>query len=320
VSEPFDLVVVGRPTVDVVFTGLPSWPALGEDLETTGLGLSAGTSFNTPAAANRLGLRVAYVATVGNGPWSRLILDEWREEGLPTDFLEVADRPLPAVSVAMNLHGDRGFVSHWGGDEAVEQAMRARAADVLSSIDARHLHQYVDEWVELETIARDRGMTVSLDAWGGHTWSVDRPLDDVLANADVLFANEAEARAMTGAPTAEAALERLATRCPCVAIRRGAAGAIGAAGSEVRVAGADAVEVVDTTGAGDAFNAGFLFGWLGGASLEASLAMGTVCGTASVGDFGGYRGVPREDELRRIAAERGIEVPPPRGAGEATDP
>jgi sugar/nucleoside kinase (ribokinase family) len=320
VSEAFDLVVVGRPSIDLLFSGLPSWPALGHDLWAERFGVCAGTSFNTPAAANRLGLRVAYVAAVGDDPFSRIVLDEWRSEELPTDYLEVRDAPLPAISVAMNLHGDRGFLSHWGSDGSVDDDLRARATDVLGAIDARHLHGYVDEDTGLERIARDRGMTVSLDAWGGETWSADRPLEDVLANADVLFANEHEALAMTNETAAEAALERLAEVCGCVAIRRGARGAIGAVGGEVRVAGADAVEVVDTTGAGDAFNAGFLFGWLGGASLQASLSLGTVCGTATVGDFGGYRGCPREDELRRMAAARGIEVPSPRGPEEATAP
>jgi sugar/nucleoside kinase (ribokinase family) len=318
VSRAFDLVVVGRPSVDVVFSGLPSWPALGEDLWAERLGVCAGTSFNTPAAANRLGLRVAYVATVGNDPWSRIVLDEWRSEGLPTDFLEVVDDPLPAVSVAMNHDGDRGFVSHWGGGEEVDLALGARAGEVLGRIDARHLHAYADESPELERLARGRGMTVSLDAWGGATWSVDRPLQEVLANADVLLANEAEALAMTGAPTADAALDLLAGLCGCVAIRRGSAGAIGAAGGEVRVAGADAVEVVDTTGAGDAFNAGFLLGWLGGLPLDVSLSLGTVCGTATVGDFGGYRGCPRREELRAIAAVRGIDLPPSFGEEDVT--
>ncbi len=86
-NPAFDLLVSGRPSVDVMFSGLREWPALGKDIDADGLGLCAGTSFNTPAAANRLGLRVAYVATIGDDPWSRMIRDEFEAEGLPTDFL-----------------------------------------------------------------------------------------------------------------------------------------------------------------------------------------------------------------------------------------
>ena len=103
----------------------------------------------------------------------------------------------------------------------------------------------------------------------------------------------------------------LAEHCACVVIRRGAAGAMGVAGGEIRSVPADEVEVVDTTGAGDCFNAGFLAGWLGGLALEDSLALGVICGSRAVTDFGGYRGCPRHAELRAIAAARGIAVPSP---------
>jgi sugar/nucleoside kinase (ribokinase family) len=313
VSATYDLLVVGRPSIDVMFSGVHEWPALGRDVESDGLGVCAGTSFNTPAAANRIGLRVAYVATVGNDVWSRMIRDEFDAEQLPTDFLEVEDRPLPGVSVALNLDGDRGFVTHWGSGDAYDAQLRARALEIATGVEARHLHAYVDESPELEALAHRRGMTVSLDAWGGPWWSSSRPLADLLAAADVLFANQTEAAAMTGEDDAERALERLADHCGCVVITRGAGGAIGLADGQVRAVPADPVEIVDTTGAGDSFNAGFLAGWLGGLPLEESLTLGVICGSRAVGDYGGYRGCPRHPELRAIAASRGIALPPPRG-------
>jgi sugar/nucleoside kinase (ribokinase family) len=313
-SAPFDLLVVGRPSVDVMFSGLHEWPALGKDIESKGLGVCAGTSFNTPAAANRIGLRVAYVATVGNDVWSRMIRDEFDAEGLPTDFLEVEDRPLPGISVALNLDGDRGFVTHWGSADGYDAQLRTRALEIITTrVDARHLHAYADEAPELEAVARRRGMTVSLDAWGGPEWSSPRSLAEVLADADVLFANEAEAAAMSGEDDAERALAKLGDHCRCVVIKRGAAGALGLAGGGLRAVSADPVAVVDSTGAGDSFNAGFLAGWLGGLELEAALTLGVICGSRAVADYGGYRGCPREPELRAIAASRGIGLTRPEG-------
>jgi sugar/nucleoside kinase (ribokinase family) len=308
-NGPFDLLVAGRPSLDVIFSGLHEWPALGKDIESDGLGVCAGTSFNTPAAANRIGLRVAYVATVGNDPWSRLIREEFEAEGLATDFLEVEDRPLPGVSVALNLARDRGFVTHWGSGESYDALLRGRVLDLVERIDARHLHAYADEAPELEAAAHRRGMTVSLDAWGGPWWSSPRPLDEILAHADVLFANQSEIAAMTGEAEPQRALECAAEHCGCVVVKRGAAGATALASGQMRAVPADPVTVLDTTGAGDCFNAGFLAGWLGGLPLEESLTLGVICGSRATEDHGGYRGCPREAELRTIAAARGIALP-----------
>jgi sugar/nucleoside kinase (ribokinase family) len=152
-------------------------------------------------------------------------------------------------------------------------------------------------------------MTVSLDAWGGPAWSSSRPLSQLLADADVLFANETEVAAMTGEEDPERALTRLAEHCACVVMKRGSAGALGLAAGQMRAVPADPVEVVETTGAGDSFNAGFLAGWLGGLALEDCLTLGVICGSRAVGDYGGYRGCPREPELPLLAASRGIVLP-----------
>jgi sugar/nucleoside kinase (ribokinase family) len=306
----YDVLVVGRPSVDVMFSGLEQWPELGNDIDASRLGVCAGTSFNTPAAANRIGLRVAYVAEIGNDVWSQMIRREFHAESLGTEFLLQRDEPLPAVSVALNLLGDRGFVSHWGGAD-VARSLAARAIDVIERGEARHLHAQLDDLPEVTRAAAASGMTVSLDSFDGASWASSRELGELLRDADVLLANEAEALAMSGAADVERALATLSEHCPCVVIRRGADGAIGSAGGEVRSVPAEPVEVVDTTGAGDCFNAGFLAGWLGRAPLEWSLTLGAICGSGSVTDFGGYRGCPREPELRRAAAAHGVELPIP---------
>jgi sugar/nucleoside kinase (ribokinase family) len=305
----YDLFVVGRPSVDVMFTGLEQWPELGNDIEASGLGVCAGTSFNTPAAANRIGLRVAYVSEIGSDVWSQMIRDEFEAEALSTEFLLVEDRPLPAVSVALNMDGDRGFVSHWPHGPAVDGRIADRALSLIGNVDARHLHGQVEDMPDLEAAARAHGMTVSVDAFDGASWASARPIEELLRDADVLLANEAEACAMAGTHDPSAALELLAAHCECVVIRRGARGAVGIAGGVVREVPADPVDVVDTTGAGDCFNAGFLAGWLSGLPVEHSLTLGVICGTGAVTDFGGYRGCPRGADFRAIAAARGIDVP-----------
>lgn len=314
----FDLLVAGRPSIDLMFAGLPEWPALGRDLWTTGMGMCAGTSFNTPAAVHRLGLRVGYVAMVGNDVWSGLVRAEFEAEGLPDDFLLVVDRPQPFVSVALNFDGDRGFVTYAGAGEQDEDELARAALEVVRTVPARHLHGYAgEEPPELVAAARARGMTVSLDAWGGPWWHAEASMHEIAGAADVLFANEQEALAMTGTDDVYAALARMAAHCGCVVIKRGRAGALGMDATGFAEVPAEPAQVVDTTGAGDCFNAGFLVGWLAGLPLAQSLTLGAICGARAAATFGGYRGCPRAEELRSMAAARGIALPDPPEGDEA---
>jgi sugar/nucleoside kinase (ribokinase family) len=305
----FDLMAVGRPSVDVIFSGLSDWPQLGLDVDAAGLAACAGTSFNTPAAAHRLGMRVGYIALVGNDAWSQIVLREFEAEGLPTDFLRIADRPLPFVSVALNRDHDRGFVTFYESAPDDDSELAERARDVLSRVPARHFHTYAgEEPAELVDVARARGMTVSLDSWGGPFWDHPAAFGDVVSGGDILFANEAEALAMTGERELRGAMRLLAELCSCIVVKRGNRGAMAMMGNEFVAVPPEPATVLDATGAGDCFNAGFLYGWLAGKALRESLVLANFCGARAVQAFGGYRGCPSGDELRRFAATRGISV------------
>ena len=111
---------------------------------------------------------------------------------------------------------------------------------------------------------------------------------------------------MAGVDDLHQALGRLASACPCVVVKRGALGAAATSAGQVVERPAEPAEVVDTTGAGDCFNAGFLVGWLAGLPLADALTLANFCGARAVEAFGGYRGCPRADELGAFAASRGI--------------
>jgi sugar/nucleoside kinase (ribokinase family) len=118
----------------------------------------------------------------------------------------------------------------------------------------------------------------------------------LLRSVDVFLPNVVEAQALSGATTVEAALDDLGRICSTVAIKLGEKGAIAVrAGRPARVP-APAVAVVDTVGAGDSFDAGFLYGWLKGWSLEETLGLGAACGSLSTRAAGGTAAQPSLDE------------------------
>lgn len=123
--------------------------------------------------------------------------------------------------------------------------------------------------------ARDRGATVSLDPASAGPLARNRTLVfDLLPRIDILLANEEEARVLSGQDSPEGALAELRQHTALVVIKRGARGVLAADGHESVHLPAPLVPCADTTGAGDAFAAGFLPAWLGGAGLRASLEAG----------------------------------------------
>jgi sugar/nucleoside kinase (ribokinase family) len=291
------VLVPGRPSCDLVFSGLGDWPASGREVYADGLAVAAGGHFNTAAALARLNVRVALVAAVGDDAWGELVRRAARTEGLPEEHLHVVDAPTP-VSVALNHGGDRGFATYAPGWDRAEPAIVAAATTVLERGAVEHLHGDLSGVTRrLLPAARAAGATVSVDAHEAGPWLASSEVRGLAASADLLFVNEDEAIAMSGAGDWRTALDELATRTPHVVVKRGAAGAAAAVDGAVHEAPALPATVVDATGAGDCFVAGYLWALRRGRPPQARLEAGNRCGAAAVAVAGGYAGAPREAEL-----------------------
>jgi sugar/nucleoside kinase (ribokinase family) len=118
---------------------------------------------------------------------------------------------------------------------------------------------------------------------------------------DILFANEHELAALTGEADFHAGIDKLAGKVPVLVVTRSEKGAVAVAlGERAEVAAEPVEEVVDTTGAGDQFAAGFLFGHVRGRSLQDCLRMGAICAAEVISHYG-----PRcEADMRQFIAER----------------
>ena len=127
---------------------------------------------------------------------------------------------------------------------------------------------------------------------------------ETLAQTDVFLPNGVEARAIAGEPDVEAALSTLAKRTPLVAVKLGAEGAIARRGEETVRAAPPPVQVVDTTGAGDSFDAGFVCGYLKGWPLERTLRLACACGSLATRQPGGTNGQPTLAEALAIMEGR----------------
>jgi len=300
--------VVGRPSCDLIFAGLPEWPRPGNETYSSVLTLSAGGCFNLAASASRLGLRVGFVGLMGADLWGDVIRAEVEREGVGTELLRTAEAPLPAVSIALSADGDRGFVTHEPDVPVADRELSVHAERVFARVRAGHTHMDLRSNVlTLAPMARRYGMTISADTGGWESWLRSREVWDLLPLIDLLFTNESEAEHMTGLRDMREAAARLSGSCETVVIKRGPRGALCLTGGElIEVATRPIDPVIDATGAGDCFNAGFLYGRLRDLSPERCLRLGNLCGGLAVQAVGGHQGAPTEARLLELMRDAGL--------------
>jgi len=278
---------IGRIYCDLIFTGLASLPEPGREVFARDMKMAAGGgAFIAAAHLAHTGRQVALVARLGTDFLSAGLENELRESGADLRFLERSPGAGPQVTVAAVIGNDRAFLSRRAGS-----ALPATLDDALDWHVAGHLHiaEYatLDEIPDLVDRAKAKGLTVSLDPSWDETLIYDPGFIGKCAGVDVFLPNIEEAAAITGTEDPVAAAKILSEAFPIVALKAGADGAWLAASGRLLHKPADDVPVIDTTGAGDAFNAGFLDGWLSGESEEACLAAGVTFGSYAVQAAGG---------------------------------
>ncbi|MGE5643217.1 MAG: carbohydrate kinase family protein [Byssovorax cruenta] len=281
---------------DLIFTGLPDVPRLGDEVFCQGLKVMPGAGFIPAVALTRLGLDVGWACDFGSDFFSRYVLEEAGKQKLNPQLFQHHDRPLQAVTVAYSFAHDRAFLSY------IDPLPPMNITQLVRNNPARCLllmsFQFGSDLAETIDAAHSQGTLVFMDAQvSGDATLADPEVAASLRSIDIFAPNQKEALRLTGEQTIGAALRRLAELTPTVVIKLGADGAIAQSkGHQVHIP-ALPVNAVDTTGAGDNFDCGFLYGWLKSYSLEDCLRCGNFCGSRSITAHGGWDASPTSSQL-----------------------
>jgi sugar/nucleoside kinase (ribokinase family) len=284
------VVVVGDLAVDVLATAATA-PVPGADVPARIVTAAGGAGANTAAWLAAAGVDVTLVARVGADAAGRAAVAELVDAGVRPVVAVDPEAPTATVVVLVGPGGERTMLSDRGA------AARLAVADLppLDGIDHLHLSGYVlgsgsrDAGLAALAAARGAGASTSVDPQA--TGSSDGLLGR-LGGVDLLLPNAAELAALTGSPEPGSATALLNV-AHAVVVTTGDAGASWVDRDGVRTVRAAAADVVDTTGAGDAFNAGLLAAWLAGAGAEAALRAGCAAGAAAVSRRGARPSVRR---------------------------
>lgn len=310
--KPFDILVAGEINPDLILTGdvNPAFGQVEKLVDSADITIGSSSAIFACGAA-RLGLKVALIGHCGQDVFGRFMLDALRERQVDVNPVILRPDGQTGFSVILNpafeagARGDRAILTFPGLIPAL------RAEDIPDDLlrQARHLHvasyflqtELRPALPSLFERARALGLTTSLDtnydpteAWAG--------LEQLFPLTDVFLPNEKEARSLTGQTDVDLAADWLGARLETVAVKLGAQGALGISRSQKARADSIPARVVDTVGAGDSFDAGFLYGFLNGWALERSLRLGCVCGALSTQKAGGTNGQPTLQEAMRYGS------------------
>ncbi len=303
--KTYDIAVVGEIYVDHVFTGFASWPQPGEEVFTQEYVQEVGGGAAiTACALARLGRSVSLIGAVGEKemPWISQRLSAFGVSGAELR----RGKGSTGVTVSVSSQVDRSFFTYVGENTQLED-MLAGDSILQHMAEARHVHFAMPITAHLaERLLGElkaASCTTSLDVGHQVAWLYDAANRKTCSTVDYLLPNEREAKMICAGDVYDYLEFTRRNHWPGGIVKMGADGAImRTENGALHVHSTDG-QAVDTTGAGDAFNAGFIDGLLDNETGEECMRRGCVCGGLSTRAAGALRGLPTRDELMQCYEE-----------------
>jgi len=299
----WDVTVVGEIYIDHVMSGFETWPGPGEEVTTEHYTREIGGGCATTACGlSRLGKSVNLVGVIGedDAPWLQKRLADF---GITGQGLLRVSGPT-GVTLSVSTREDRSFFTHTGVNRQLDQELRAPG--ILASLTrARHVHFAMPLARALAATIlpalTEAGCTSSLDVGYQPAWLTDETNHATCQAIDYLLPNEKEAALLSGGHTpADYFAFARKLRMRAAVLKLGAQGAMCAVHDFSVSVRPPEVIAVDSTGSGDAFDAGFIDALLDGSKQEERLRRACICGALSTRVPGALGGLPNREELWSI--------------------
>jgi sugar/nucleoside kinase (ribokinase family) len=303
----FDVTIAGELNLDLILYGLPEQLLPERELLAESMMLTLGSS-SAIVAHNlaALGSRVGFQSRIGDDSLGEIALDRLQEGGVDVARVRrVRGTITTGLTVILHHAAWRNILTYPG--TIAETCWEDLDLDYLA--DSRHFHfssYYLQKGLrprvnELFQFMKSKGLTVSLDTNDDPDDRWD-DLRDILRNVDVFLPNEREACKAAGTEDLDVAIEKLSQFVPLVVVKVGSRGAIAQRGTEHFTSSPRKVVPVDTVGAGDSFDAGFLHEYVRGSDLQECLESGNRTGALSTTRAGGteaFRDVKHREQFLR---------------------
>lgn len=306
----FDVTIAGELNLDLILYGLPEQLLPERELLADRMMLTLGSSSAIVAHnLSALGSRVGFQSRIGDDPLGKIALERLGDGGVEVAKVRVVPgATTTGLTVIVHHEQWRNILTYAG--TIGELTWDDLDLDYLA--DSRHFHlssYYLQRGLrprvaELFQRLRSKGLTISLDTNDDPDDRWEGGLHELLQHVDIFLPNEREARKAAGTEDLEEAIGKLSKLVPLVVVKLGRQGSLAQRGAERFTAPAKELTPVDTVGAGDSFDAGFLHEYVRASSLEKCLASGNATGALSTTRPGGteaFRDAAHRDKFLRDA-------------------
>jgi sugar/nucleoside kinase (ribokinase family) len=299
-TKCWNIAVAGEIYVDHIFTDFDHAPLPGEEVFAEQYHREAGGgAVNTACALARLEHRASIFGVLGQDEesWIRSRLQSF---GVYTEHVWPSELP-NALTVSMSTTADRSFLSYAGANRILSSYI-VSPQTIAALATARHIHFAMPLEMALAEkllpVLRSAGCTFSIDPGWRRDWFLSPESLEVLRMVDVFLPNESEAQLITGEQEPEKVLRACAALgLEHTVMKLGPRGAATLHQDRLLTVMPPEVQVVDTTGAGDAFDAGFIDAWLSNTDVEEQLRRACICGSLSTRARGALIALPSREEL-----------------------
>jgi sugar/nucleoside kinase (ribokinase family) len=309
-EKKFDVIVVGELNVDLILNQIESFPETGKEKLADNMSLTLGSSSAIFASnLSALGINVSFVAKIGDDIFGHFCIDQLGKKNVDTSMLIQSEELKTGATVIFNFGEDRAMVTYQGAMKHL--GINDITKEILGR--AKHLHfssyflqpGFKNNLDSLFKMAKEAGLTTSLDVqWDpAEEWNFE--FKKILPFVDIFLPNESELMNLTGKDSINAALKAIRNYGKYILVKQGKKGSL-LSYTNKTVKGKPFLneEVVDTIGAGDSFNAGFIFKFIRGFSLEDCQTFGNLIGAISTTRSGGTEAFTNFEETLKVAKNK----------------
>lgn len=308
-EKKWDAFIYGDINVDIIIPGVEKFPEPGQEdlIDRMDTYVGGGAALFT-LGLGKLGLNPVFQGSIGEDCYGSFIREEFQKSNVDSSLLSFSRKNKTGISLSFTNEKDRSFLTYRGTNAEIN----LEDIDLNQVGQARHIHitgyegrnNHREYLKLLRAVKSLEDVSVSFDVGWDASGEWYEGIYELFPQIDILFMNETEAIHYGRKESAEEAVKEFAAAAKIAVAKLGRKGSIAYSGSEFFQAAPYQVTAVDTTGAGDSFNAGFLYGYLRGKTIGECLAAGNACGALSVTAYGGNTAFPTENRLYEFMEEQ----------------